>query len=78
MKFILDNEYTVFEITSNQIGFDENYPFNEIFYLIINVAVGGNFVGNYVNNNDLCYAANAANCPDNKRLLIDWVKYETL
>ena len=78
MKFILDSEYTVFEITSNQIGFDENYPFNEIFYLIINVAVGGNFVGNYVNNNDLCYAANAANCPDNKRLLIDWVKYETL
>ena len=63
MKFILDNEYTVFELTSNQIGFEENYPFNEIFYLIINVAVGGNFVGNYVNNNDLCYAANASNCP---------------
>ena len=44
MQFILDNEYTVFEITSNQIGFGENYPFNEVFYLIINVAVGGNFV----------------------------------
>jgi len=78
MQFILDNEYTVFEITSNQIGFGENYPFNEVFYLIINVAVGGNFVGNYVNNNDLCYAANAASCPDDKRFLIDWVKYETL
>ena len=78
MKFILDSQYTVFEITSNQIGFDENYPFNEIFYLIINVAVGGNFVGNYVNNNDLCYAAEAETCPDNKRFLIDWIKYETL
>ena len=78
MKFILDSQFTVFEITSNQIGFDENYPFNEIFYLIINVAVGGNFVGNYVNNNDLCYAAEAETCPDNKRFLIDWIKYETL
>ena len=78
MKFVLDSQFTVFEITSNQIGFDENYPFNEIFYLIINVAVGGNFVGNYINNNDLCYAAEAEKCPDNKRLLIDWIKYETL
>ena len=78
MKFILDSQYTVFEITSNQIGFDENYPFNEIFYLIINVAVGGNFVGNYINNNDLCYVAEAETCPDNKRFLIDWIKYETL
>ena len=78
MKFVLDSQFTVFEITSNQIGFDENYPFNEIFYLIINVAVGGNFVGNYINNNDLCYAAEAETCPDNKRLLIDWIKYETL
>ena len=78
MKFVLDSQFTVFEITSNQIGFDENYPFNEIFYLIINVAVGGNFVGNYINNNDLCYSAEAETCPDNKRLLIDWIKYETL
>ena len=78
MKFILDTQYTVFEISSNQLGFDENYPFNEIFYLIINVAVGGNFVGNYVNNNDLCYEAEAEICPDNKRFLIDWIKYETL
>ena len=78
MKFILDSQFTVFEITSNQIGFDENYPFNEIFYLIINVAVGGNFVGNYINNNDLCYEAESETCPDNKRFLIDWIKYETL
>jgi len=78
MKFILDNQYSVFEISSNQIGFNENYPFNEIFYLIINVAVGGNFVGNYINNSDLCYVADATTCPDDKRFLIDWVKYETL
>tara|TARA_B100001057_G_scaffold293532_1_gene293618 strand:+ start:3663 stop:4574 length:912 start_codon:yes stop_codon:yes gene_type:complete len=78
MKFVLDDEHTVFEITSNQIGFDENYPFNEVFYLIINVAVGGNFVGNYVNNNDLCYLADAPICQDDKRFLIDWIKYETL
>ena len=78
LKFFLNDDISVFEITKSQIGFDENYPFNEVFYLIINVAVGGNFVGNYVNNNDLCYAVNAPSCPDEKRFLIDWVKYETL
>ena len=78
MKFILDSEFTVFEISSNQIGFDETYPFNEAFYMIINVAIGGNFVGNYVNNNDLCYLSEAQSCSDNKRFLIDWIKYETL
>ena len=44
MEFILDNQFEVFSITKSQLGFNENYPFNEIFYLIINVAVGGNFV----------------------------------
>ena len=78
LKFILDENISVFEITKSQIGFDENYPFNEVFYLIINVAVGGNFVGNYIDNNDLCNANNISNCDDSKRFLIDWVKYETL
>ena len=78
LKFILDENISVFEITKSQIGFDENYPFNEVFYLIINVAVGGNFVGNYIDNNDLCNSNNISNCDDSKRFLIDWVKYETL
>ena len=78
LKFFLNDDIPVFEITKSQIGFDENYPFNEVFYLILNVAVGGNFVGNYVENNDLCSFDDLANCSDNKRLLIDWVLYETL
>ena len=78
MSFILDNEHTVFEVLKSQIGFDENYPFNEIFYLIINVAVGGNFVGNYVDNNDLCSIDDYASCPDSKRFIIDWIVYENL
>ena len=78
MKFVLNEQHTVFEINSSQIGFDENYPFNEVFYLIINVAVGGNFVGNYIDNNDLCSVDDIINCPDSKRFLIDWIKYETL
>ena len=78
LKFFLNDDISVFEITKSQIGFDENYPFNEVFYLILNVAVGGNFVGNYVENNDLCSFDDLASCSDNKRLLIDWVLYETL
>ena len=78
LKFFLDDEILIFEVTKSQIGFDENYPFNEVFYLILNVAVGGNFVGNYIENDDLCNINNLTNCPDSKRMLIDWVLYETL
>ena len=66
------------QIKLKHLDFKLEHPFNEIFYLIINVAVGGNFVGNYVNNNDLCYAAEAETCPDNKRFLIDWIEYQKL
>lgn len=78
MEFILDNQFEVFSITKSQLGFNENYPFNEIFYLIINVAVGGNFVGNYVNSQDLCFNSNIDSCNDSQRFLIDWVIYESL
>ena len=78
LKFILDENISVFEVTKSQIGFDENYPFNEIFYLIVNVAVGGNFVGNYIDTDDLCDINDLSNCSDKKRLLIDWVIYESL
>ena len=74
----MDENISVFEVTKSQIGFDENYPFNEIFYLIVNVAVGGNFVGNYIDTDDLCDINDLSNCSDKKRLLIDWVIYESL
>jgi hypothetical protein len=78
MEFVLDNQFEVFSITKSQLGFNENYPFNEIFYLIINVAVGGNFVGNYVNSQDLCFNSDIDSCNDSQRFLIDWVIYESL
>ncbi len=78
LKFFLNEDITIFEVTKSQIGFNENYPFNEIFYLIINVAVGGNFVGNYIENDDLCSFDDLSNCSDDQRFLIDWIKYETL
>ena len=58
-----------------------NYPFNRQYYLIINVAVGGNFDGGRVEPNEICHDAlcsNFSDNPDKKRLLIDWIEYEKI
>lgn len=57
------------------------YPYNKQFYLIINVAVGGNFDGGRLESEDFCIdstCSNFINDPDKKRLLIDWIEYERL
>jgi len=57
------------------------YPYNKQFYLIINVAVGGNFDGGRLESEDFCIdstCSNFKNDPDKKRLLIDWIEYERL
>ncbi len=78
MTFILNSENVIFDVLKSQIGLDENYPFNEIFYIIINVAIGGNFVGNYVDDSDICSIESFSQCSDSKRFLIDWITYENL
>jgi len=58
-----------------------NYPFNRQYYLIINVAVGGNFDGGRVEPNEICANSTCSNFsddPDKKRLLIDWIEYEKI
>ena len=58
-----------------------NYPFNRQYYLIINVAVGGNFDGGRVEPNEICAnsaCSNFSDDPDKKRLLIDWIEYEKI
>ena len=58
-----------------------SYPFNKQYYLIINVAVGGNFDGGRVEPSEICSNPQCSNFfenPDKKRLLIDWIEYENL
>ena len=57
------------------------YPFNRQFYLIINVAVGGNFDSGRVEPSEICIDSSCSNFidnPDKKRLIIDWIEYENL
>ena len=77
MKFILDDVSTIFEINRSDFADDVTYPFNEKFYVLINMAVGGNFVGS-PSPSEMCDCCNPNLCDDKKRLLIDWIKYEKL
>ena len=57
------------------------YPFNRQYYLIINVAVGGNFDSGRVEPSEICIDSSCSNFidnPDKKRLIIDWIEYEKL
>ena len=58
-----------------------NYPFNRDYYLILNVAVGGNFDAGRIESSEICsdsMCSNFSDNPDKKRLLIDWIEYEVL
>ena len=83
IKMFLDNEDTPF--------FDENsdasplintyYPFNEPFYLILNVASGGNFDSSFqTDTNSFCHNADCTNLPipDRGRFLIDYIEYKSI
>ena len=54
------------------------WPFNEPFYLIMNVAVGGTN-GGYINNSKYCQDSECSNLdnPDKGRLLIDYIEVKT-
>ena len=57
-----------------------NYPFNEEFYLILNVASGGNFDSNNIDpskycNNEIC--SNLSD-PDKGRFLIDFIEIKSI
>ena len=82
LKFFLDNEenpYLSITPDSEDI-FRFNYPFNDDFYLIINLAIGGNFDNNLLDPSALCIDKACSNHvdPDSKRFLIDWIEYSKL
>ena len=70
VSFFVDKEHLVFETSlNNSLG--DVYPFNEDFYLILNVAVGGNFVQSPVPA-EIC---NSLTCEDSQKLIIDYVRF---
>jgi len=70
ISFFIDKKYLVFETSLNN-ALGELYPFNEEFYLILNVAIGGNFVQEPLPD-EIC---NLSACNDSQKLIIDYVRY---
>jgi len=70
ISFYIDKKYLVFETSLNST-LGELYPFNEDFYLILNVAIGGNFVKEPVPS-EIC---SPTVCDDSQKLIIDYVRY---
>ena len=57
-----------------------NYPFNEEFYLILNVASGGNFDSNNIDSSKYCNDVICSNLPDpdKGRFLIDYIEIKSI
>ena len=70
ISFYIDKKHLVFEASLNS-ALGELYPFNEDFYLILNVAIGGNFVQEPVPS-QIC---SPSECDDSQKLIIDYVRY---
>ena len=83
IDFYIDNETTP-HLSINPSIYPLNqytYPFNKEFYLIINLAVGGNFDGGRIESSEICDDPSCSNFPENpdkKRLLIDWIEFEVI
>lgn len=95
IKMYLDNEQNPFfhETSDSNPLIGTHYPFNEPFYLIFNVAVGGHFGGQNqwqniggVNaqyppdNSVFCHNKQCSNLsvPDRGRFLIDYIEYKSI
>ena len=83
LEFYLDTHDEPFhsiERTTNQDFINGAYwPFNESFYLIMNLAVGGTNGGD-INNNKYCQDIECSNLsePDKGRLLIDYIEVKSI
>ncbi len=71
IEWLLNNS-SIYKIKFNDMDALEPNPFIEEFHSLINVAVGGNFPGN-ANKDEYC--ASRLNCPDVKKLIIDYIAY---
>ena len=66
------NDQLVFKVNFNEVENLEPNPFLEEFYLLINVAVGGNWPGTP---NSTMYCNSRKSCPDVKKLIVDYIAY---
>ena len=57
-----------------------NYPFNEEFYLLLNVASGGNFDSNQIDPTKYCNNQQCTNLsdPDRGRFVIDYIEIKSI
>ena len=82
IKVYLDTQETPFyEESSDSTEFNSNYyPFNESFYLLLNVASGGDYDTFGVDTNMYCHDEECSNLadPDRGRLIIDYIEYKSI
>ena len=82
IKMFLDTHQSpFFEATSDSTEFNNNfYPFNDNFFLILNVASGGNYDGGQIDTTKFCKDESCSNLtnPDSGRMLIDFIEYKSI
>lgn len=82
IKMYLDTQESPFyEESSDSTEFNNNYyPFNEKFYLLLNVASGGDFDTFGVDTSMFCHDNDCSNLedPDRGRLVIDYIEYKSI
>ena len=82
IKMYLDTQESPFyEESSDSTEFNNNYyPFNEKFYLLLNVASGGDFDTFGVDTSMFCHDNECSNLedPDSGRLVIDYIEYKSI
>ena len=75
------NNVPFFSEGKNSTPFNNaNYPFNDQFYLIFNVASGGNFDSNQIDTTKYCNNEECSNLsePDRGRLIIDFIEIKSI
>jgi|TARA_B100001964_G_C13932603_1_gene465273 hypothetical protein len=68
-------------IQQDEEAFEQyGYPFNNYYYLIINVAVGGKYDDYQNDRSAFCRNRECSNKadPDQHRFIIDWIEYESI
>ena len=82
IKMYLDTQESPFyDESSDSTEFNNNYyPFNDKFYLLLNVASGGDFDTFGVDTSMFCHDNECSNLedPDRGRLVIDYIEYKSI
>ena len=82
IKMFLDSETKPYmSIHRDEEVFEQyGYPFNNQYYLIINVAVGGKYDNHQNDRSAFCRNKECSNKadPDQHRFIVDWIEYESI